>query len=163
MEEQLRVLLEASFPATFEGRIYFKQLPHFRLIAQEGESVLGQLGIDTRIINVGGAILKIFGLIDLCVLPERRGSELASKLLGAAEMIALESSRDFMVLMADRPDLYERQGFQRVNSANGKWLAIEERESVALIERDLCDCIMVKPLGAKLWPSGEIDLLGYLF
>lgn len=163
MKEKLRVLLETCFPATFEGRTYFKQLPHFRLIALEGDSVLGQLGIDCRIMNVGGQILNIFGGIDLCVHPDRRGSGVASKLLVAAEKIAMNSSQDFMVLLADQHDLYEQHGYQHVQPAKTKWLAIEERKSIKLIERDLGDCFMVKSLSEKLWPSGEIDFLGYLF
>lgn len=163
MQERLGLLLDTCFPGVLKGRVYFKQLPHFRFLALEERTVLGQLGIDSRIINVGGEILKIFGMIDLCVHPDRQGVGLASKLLLTAEKVALESAQDFLVLMADRHDLYERHGFQRVQPASTKWLAIEERESIMLIERDLSDCLMVKPLGATRWPPGQIDLLGYLF
>jgi hypothetical protein len=65
--------------------------------------------------------------------------------------------------MADRHDLYLKEGYDRVQPALTKWLAIEDRQSVGLMTRDLSDCFMVKPLTEKRWPAGMIDMLGYLF
>lgn len=163
LEAQLSELLDTCFPDVFQGRTYFKQLPHWRVLAVEGESVLGQLGIDGRIINVGGSVLTIFGIIDVCVRPDRQGEGLASQLLAEAEGLARDAGRDFLVLIADRHDLYERHGFASVTPANVKWLAIEDRFSVTLLEEDLSGCFLVKPLCTTHWPTGQIDMLGYLF
>ncbi len=156
-------LLETCFPGTFEARIYCKQLPHFRLLFWTDGKLVAQLGIDSRVINVDGRILKIFGVIDLCVHPEHRGRGIASQLLSKAEEIARSSHRDFLVLMGDRHDLYLRSGFLRVEPAVTRWLAIDERRTVDVFLRDLSDCFLVKSLSGQPWPAGEIDLLGYLF
>ena len=160
---QLSALLEESFPGTFQGRTYFKQLPHLRLLAHQMGALVGQLGIDCRIISVGGTVLNIFGIIDLCVRTDRRGRGIASALLAEAEGVASRAGRDFLVLMTDRHQFYERNGFQRVQPASTKLLAIEDRQSAALIEKDLSECFMIKPLHGKTWPHGQIDMLGYLF
>jgi predicted N-acetyltransferase YhbS len=160
---QLRLLLDECFPDTFEGRTYFKQLPHLRLLAMDGGAVIGQVGIDARVINVGGAIVPIFGLIDLAVHPARRGKRVGTLLLGESERIARFYEREFLVLMADRHDLYLKEGYRRVQPALTKWLAIEDRQSVELTIQDLSNCFMAKPLTEKRWPAGMIDMLGYLF
>ncbi len=69
VRSQLRTLLDACFPGTLKGRTYFKQLPHMRLLAMDGGSVVGQVGVDGRVVNVGGTLVSIFGLIDLAVQP----------------------------------------------------------------------------------------------
>lgn len=160
---QLRLLLDECFPDTFEGRTYFKQLPHVRLLAMDGELLVGQVGIDGRIINVEGTTVSIFGLIDMAVHPSRRGKGVGTLLLVQAERIARAYEREFLVLMADRHDLYLKEGFTRVQPALTKWLAIEDRHSVELMTRDLSDCFMAKPLTERTWPMGIIDMLGYLF
>ncbi|WP_028731503.1 GNAT family N-acetyltransferase [Rhizobium leguminosarum] len=160
---QIVALLDESFPDTFDGRTYFKQLPHFRYLAFEGETVIGQAGVDHRVIRVGGKFTRIFGIIDLCVTPARRGVGLAADLLKQVERRAATSNVDFLVLMGDVDTLYIANGFQHVAPAMTKWLAVEDVESVAVIERDLSDCFLIKPLKGENWPVGQIDMVGYLF
>jgi GNAT superfamily N-acetyltransferase len=160
---QLQILLDQCFPDIFERRTYFKQLPHVRLVAMDEGSVVGQVGIDGRIVNVGGTIVSIFGIIDLAVRPEMRGKRIGTQLLAEAERIARAGEREFLVAMADRHDLYLKEGYVRVQPALTKWLAVEDRQSVELMTRDLSGCFMVKPLAEKSWPAGTIDMLGYLF
>ncbi|PKA41561.1 GNAT family N-acetyltransferase [Rhizobium sullae] len=160
---QIAALLDESFPDTFDGRTYFKQLPHFRSLAFEGETVIGQAGVDHRVIRAGGKIIRIFGVIDLCVTPAHRGVGVAGDLLKQVESLALASNVDFLVLMGDVDTLYIANGFRRIDPAMTKWLAVEDVESVAVIERDLSDCFLVKPVRGESWPIGQIDMLGYLF
>lgn len=160
---QIVALLDESFPDTFDGRTYFKQLPHFRYLAFEGETLIGQTGVDHRVVRAGGKIIRIFGIVDLCVTPARRGSGLAGNLLRQVESLAAVSNVDFLVLIGDIDTLYITNGFQHVGPALTKWLAVEEIESVAVIERDLSDCFLVKPVRGGIWPIGPIDMLGYLF
>jgi predicted N-acetyltransferase YhbS len=160
---QLQMLLDQCFPGTFAGRTYFKQLPHFRLLAMLEGSLVAQVGIDGRVVNVGGTIVSIFGLVDVAVHPAQRGKRIAAQLLAEAERMARAGKREFLVLMADRHDLYLREGYDRVQPALTEWLAVEDRRSVELMTRDLSDCFMVKPLTETSWPAGTIDMLGYLF
>ena len=163
MTAALTTLLEGSFPDTFDGRTYFKQVPHFRYLAFDGETLMGQLGVDHRVIRVGGEIVRIFGIIDLCVTQSHRNAGIATQLLAQVEGLATPANVDFLVLMGDIDTLYLRNGFQHVTPAPTKWLAVEDVESVSVIERDLSDCFLIKPLNNKQWPAGQIDMLGYLF
>ncbi|MEZ6046035.1 MAG: GNAT family N-acetyltransferase [Planctomycetaceae bacterium] len=160
---QLQSLLDECFPGWFDGRSYVKQFPHFRYLAMEGESVVGQLGVDVRVINVGGTVIPIMGLLDTAVRHDRRNNGIATKLLETAEHHASDGGLEFLVLMSDRHDLYLKAGYHRIQPAPTKWLAIEDRQSVQVIERDLSDCFMAKPLTDKTWPTGTIDMLGYMF
>lgn len=160
-EQELANLLDRCFPGTFEARTYFKQLPHRRLIAEKGGAIVGQMGIDHRIIRVGEKILEIAGAIDLCVSPEVQNRGIASHLLEAFERRF--QNADFFVLMADDQRLYRRRGYETLMVAKTKWLAIEERSSFGVIEKDLSDCFMFKPAKTTSWPSRTIDMLGYLF
>ena len=73
------------------------------------------------------------------------------------------NDRDFVVLMSDDQQFYKKSGDTSLKPELTRWLAIHELQSHSIMERDLSDCFMYKPLGKKKWPSGKIDLLGYLF
>ncbi|MDR3514458.1 MAG: GNAT family N-acetyltransferase [Azospirillaceae bacterium] len=156
-------LLDSCFPDTFEGRTYFKQRPHFRIFAESRGALIGQMGIDFRVIGVGDSFMNIFGIVDLCVAPQSRGRGIGSFLIDEAERLAAAGQVDAMVAMADRHDLYAAKGYRNLNPARCRWLAIDERRSVDLIERDMTYCFLYKCLKPVTWPDGDIDLLGYLF
>ena len=163
VREQLRPLLEQAFPSTFEGRTHFKQWPDRSLIAFDGVDIVGQAGLDDRAIRIGPEVVGISGLIDICGGPDRRRRGIGSALIEEAEDRARRGGAPFLVLMADRRDLYERHGFERISPALTTWLGVDDQSSVALIERDLSDCFMAKSLTIMPWPENPIDLLGYLF
>lgn len=158
---ELAALLEAAFPDTFEGRHFYKQRPHSRLLAFDEDILVGQVGLELRAITIGGQHFEILGIIDLCVLPERRSKGIASALLNAAEELA--GDRDFSILFADDPELYSKHGYEHISPAVTRWFAIENLRSHSVIERDMSGVLMAKPLGTGRWPRGDIDLLGYLF
>ncbi len=161
-EADLASLLENCFPETFEGRTYFKQLPHARLLVRQPK-LIAQVALDLRIIRVGSELLRILGLIDLCVAPEHRGQGLAGRLLRTAEATAADWGADFTLLFADRPTLYQRSGYQSPDPAQVTWLGIEERASCGQLHRDLSGTLWYQSVSGKVWPPGDIDLLGYLF
>ena len=160
-QPQLSSLLECCFPGFYAGRTFFKQEPHQRLLAYDGDKLAAHLGLDFRTVRVGDSTLAICGIIDLCVDANYRRQGLAAKLLIKAEQLA--QRRDFMVLMADDDRLYQRQGYVPLPQATVRWLAIEELHSHSVIERDLSDILRVKAISGQRWPAGKIDLLGYLF
>ena len=62
----LQLLLQECF-AGYPGRSYFKLPPHFRYLAMTGSGgVAAQVGVEYRIIRVGDAVLRTFGIVDLC-------------------------------------------------------------------------------------------------
>ncbi len=162
VQDQLCPLLDKAFPGLFNGRTYVKQQPHFRIIIHAGSDVVGHVALDYRVIRIGAEVVRICFVIDFCVREDRRGQGIGSKLLEEAEVQARQAEVCFMVLMADLHDFYGRHGFLRIQGVSTKWLAIKDRASHSLIEEDLSDQLMAKPLTEFGWPEGPIDMLGYL-
>lgn len=160
---QIARLLDECFPNTFDSRSYFKQLPHFRYLMLLNDTLIGHMGVDHRVIKVGGTIIRIFGIIDLCVTPLHRHSGIAGSLLHSVETLAEKSNVEFLVLMGDNDTLYKSNGFERISPAITRWFAVEDVESISVIERDLSDCFLIKGMKTQNWPKGKIDMLGYLF
>lgn len=161
LETELISLLSDCFDGVHEGRTFFKQEPHQRLLAFSGEHLIGHLGLDFRMIRIGEALVSISGIVDLCVHQDYRGYKLASDLLTFAEQ--LSANRDFVVLMADDDRLYRRNDYLLLANTNVRWLAIDELRSHSIMQRDFSDNFMYKSMKKKCWPEGHIDLLGYLF
>lgn len=160
--EALRVLLNSCFPDYFIQREYFKQIPKFRYLVWDEEKLVAQMGVENRVINIDGDIVRIFGVIDLCVEDGYRSHNIATNLLERVEYLGLKNGIDFIILFADDHRLYRKNGYRLVSNIC-RWLAIDELRSVEIIEKRLTNCFMVKSLSQKSWKNGQVDLLGYLF
>ncbi|MEO8122754.1 MAG: GNAT family N-acetyltransferase [Burkholderiales bacterium] len=163
VEQDLARLLDLCFPETFNGRTYFKQLPHARLIHRQDGAIGGQVGLDYRVVRIASEVVRVLGIIDLCVAPELRHCGRASALLDSAAEIGADARVAFTNLFADKPDLYLRNGYRAVAPALITWLAIEDRSTCGIHERDFCGVLMARPVAGVDFPRGAIDLLGYLF
>jgi GNAT superfamily N-acetyltransferase len=163
LEKRIADLLDQCFPNTFEGRSYYKQVPHSRLLLRINRRLIGHAGLDHRVIRVGETVIRVTGIVDLCVDPDHCRVGRGSTLLTFAESIARRGQTDHMILFADRADLYVRNGYRAVEPAVVTWLAIDERASHSMQRRDFSGTFMVKALSDEPFPGGEIDLLGYLF
>jgi GNAT superfamily N-acetyltransferase len=162
-ERSIMLLLEDCFPDTFSGRIYFQQIPHVRFLLFDGDLLLGQVAVDFRVIRVGKEVVRILGVIDLCVRSEVRRRGYGTVFLHVVAEQARAWRAQHLVLFADRSELYLRNGYAAINPAEVKWLAIEERQSYGLIEGDMTGTLFAKSLFFEPWPEGSIDMLGYLF
>jgi ribosomal protein S18 acetylase RimI-like enzyme len=158
----LQTLLKSAFPDCLSSRIYFKQLPHFRLIGSIENTIIGQVGVDHRVISLNGNSKSIFGIIDLCVDSAHKRKGLAEEMILEIESLAKENKIDFIVLFADDQRLYHRLGFQSVSN-RCKWLGIDEHKTVGIIQDSLADCMMIKKTGNSEWQNEDVDMLGYLF
>ncbi len=85
--EPLQSLLSDAFPGFLDNRIYFKQLPTFRLIAKENGQIIGQTGIVHRAIGLGGISANIFGIVDLAVAKKFRKHGIGKSLLVEKEFL----------------------------------------------------------------------------
>jgi len=158
----LRVLLNSCFPDYFPQREYFKQIPKFRYLVWNEEKLIAQMGVEDRVINVGGDIVRIFGVIDLCVEDCYRSNNIATNLLIMLENLGQQNGIEFIIVFANDHKLYRKNGYKIVTNIC-RWLAIDELKSVDIFEQPLTDCFMVKSLSPKPWNDGIVDLLGYLF
>jgi GNAT superfamily N-acetyltransferase len=162
LSRQLQTLLQECFPG-YPGRSYFKLPPHFRYLAMTGSGgVAGQMGVEFRVIRVGDAVLRTFGVVDLCVSQSQRSRGLAGRLLADVTGLARSCGMAFIVLFADDDRLYARNGWARVTN-RCSWVRIDEHVTLGLARHADTGAMMVKALGEQAWPDGEVDLLGHLF
>ncbi|MCP4070597.1 MAG: GNAT family N-acetyltransferase [Hyphomicrobiales bacterium] len=160
--DQITSLRNKSFPDAPRERSYFKQLPHFRLLAEDNGILAGHLGVDHRIIRVGGTILSIFGVIDLFVSDQHQGKGIATSLLAQITELAEQKGIDFLLLHAVDGRLYLKNGFRVISPyLKSLWLCDFENYGVG-IER-LDNIIYIKSTSDKAWPDGTVDIMGYLF
>jgi len=161
-ENDLQNLLIECFPDVYPlDRMYYKQMPHFRYLAYDEETLIAQVGLDYRAMNLNGSAIKVLGIIVLCVKKEYRGKNLASILLNKIDDFAKLHNVDFLLLFADTETVYLRNGFIRTKNIC-KWLKINEYETLGIGEEAIEE-LMVKKIGQKEWEDGYLDLLGYLY
>ena len=162
LSERLQSLLQVCFPG-YPSRNYFKLPPHFRYLAMTGSGdVAAQMGVEFRVIRVGGTVLRTFGVVDLCVTESQRSRGLAGRLLAEMTELAVSCGMAFIVLFADDDRLYTRNGWVRVTNSCS-WLQINDHVTLGLARQEDTGAMMVKALGEQPWPEGDVDLLGHLF
>lgn len=162
-DNAISVLLDTCFPDTFEGRSYFKQIPHGRILAWKDGALAGHMGYDLRIMRFGEQLKRVFGIIDLCVEATQRQQGIGAALLQTAISHAEEARADAMLLVTQQPSYYTRFGFVTVSTAAVTWLGIEDRRSVGLLTESLAGEIMVRVEKNTPLPIEQIDMLGYLY
>jgi GNAT superfamily N-acetyltransferase len=161
LRPQLQALLQASFDE-YPSRTYFKLPPHFRYLAMADGKLAAQMGVELRVIRVGADVVRTFGVVDLCVSRGERSRGLAGRLLAELTEYARSCAMDFIILFADDSRLYDRNGWAR--AANPcTWLKINGHRTLGLAIAQDTDSLMVKAIGERAWPEGDVDLLGHLF
>jgi Acetyltransferase (GNAT) domain len=158
---RLQLLLQSSFPG-YPDRDYYKLPPHFRLLAIVGGNVVAQLGLELRVIRVGQGVFRTFGVVDLCVKAKERSRGLATNMLTKVMDYAKACAMDFVLLFADDDRLYVQNGFHRVNNPC-TWVKVDNHVTLGLARREMTNALMVNSVQGKVWPDGEVDLLGHLF
>lgn len=160
----LQKLLQNCFPGYFMDRLYHKQVPQYRWLAKDNGCIIGQVGVDYRVIHSKRhGPLSILGIIDTCVDAEYRDQGIASRLLQHLEHWAEGKAVDALIVFADDHRLYEKLGYC-VADVTSRFLAIEEHESVKVMEKEMGAIFMVKFAKHTLDLEGDyIDMLGYVF
>jgi hypothetical protein len=161
LSNRLESLLQSSFPG-YPDRDYYKLPPHFRFIAIMGGDVVAQMGVELRVVRAGQSTLRTFGVVDVCVKPSMRSRRLATRLLSEVSEYAGACAMDFILLFADDDRLYVRNGWHRATNPCS-WVMINEHRTLGLAHGEDTNALMVKSVQGKVWPDGEVDLLGHLF
>jgi GNAT superfamily N-acetyltransferase len=159
--QQVQALLQACFPG-YPSRTYFKLPPHFRYLAMARGVLVGQMGVELRVIRVGSDVVRTFGVVDLCVRQSERSHGLAARLLTEVTELARSCGMDFVILFADDDRVYARNGWARAGN-RCTWVQIHEHTTLGLTRAADTGALMVKATGQRAWPEGEVDLLGHLF
>ena len=160
-QEQITLLLQQAFPTYPEGH-YYNQLPSFRYLIWNDKELIGHMAIEHRVVRLGEELFKIFGIVDLCVNKEYQSQNIGSFLLNKLETEAKNYQIDFMLLAAERFDLYLAHDFQIVENSS-KWLMVQNHKSIGVLHRKLKDCLLYKSVSVQKWTGGTLDLLGTLF
>lgn len=159
--QQVQALLQMCFPG-YPSRSYFKLPPHFRYLAMAQGALVGQMGVELRVIRVGSEVVRTFGVVDLCVMASERSHGLAARLLTELTEFARSCGMDFVILFADDDRVYARNGWARAGN-RCTWVKIHEHTTLGLARAADTGALMVKATGQRTWPEGEVDLLGHLF
>jgi len=162
LQAQLGYLLSECFPDYPEDRSFFRQLPDFRYLAWMDQQLVAHMGVEHRIINNEEQLLRIFGIIDLCVAPAFQHQKLASRMLHLLEQLAVDHGIDFLVLVAKDHDFYTHNGFEVVDN-RCRWLMIHQDQTFGITSRSLHRSLLVKATGDKQWLPGLTDFLGHIF
>lgn len=160
--QELQYLLQKSFPGYFMDRLYHKQIPKFRILGKSGGHIIGHIGIEYRVVHSRKyGPLAIFGIMDLCVAEDYRNKGVGLWLMKNIEERA--KNIDAIILFADEHKLYANHEYLNVN-VTCKFLAIEEHESLMIMERSMGDCFMIKCIKDSMDLNGDlIDILGCVF
>ncbi len=162
LNQKIEALFKECFPDYPSGRTFFKQLPNFRFLAWEDETLIGHLAVEHRIINVDGQLFKIFGIADLCVKQAFQSQKIASQLIYQLQELGKYNRIDFLVLIANDHRFYLQHDFLLTKNTC-RWVLIQNFETLGIAKRKIPQSLMVKSLNNKDWPSGIADFLGYVF
>ena len=159
--EAIRALLAEAFveSAHTATRTYSKQIPPRRLLAMEGDKLIGHVALEHRVIGTTDGPARIFGVIDVAVAATARGRGTASAMLQHIEQLAASHNIDFLILFATDCRLYEKHGYRHADNTL-RWMMIDEHRTIGIDEQPLAE-LMVKEVGKRAWPDGLVDLLGY--
>ncbi len=163
VETEIAAVLEKTFGADdgYDGRSFYKQRHHLRLVARENRQIISHVALAFREIRIGGDLFPIVGIGEVATLPDFQGRGAASALLKHAMADARSSRASFMVLFGNRP-IYAGHGF--VSKPNlVRFVGMDDCRTGEIIERRF-DSLMILPLRDDVWDDdATVDLLGPLF
>jgi len=155
-------LLNKTFGDYHKEQSYYKQLPSFRYLVWQEDRLIGHMAVEHRNINIGQMLSRIFGVADLCVDHDFQSQHIASSILKQLEVLGKKHQVDFIVLIAQNHEVYEKNGFSLVNNTC-RWLMIDSNQTLGVGHRRIEQCLMMKPINDKQWREGLIDFLGHIF
>ena len=159
--EAISALLDESFDGEFEGRSFFVQRNHLRLVKRVSGLIIGHLALVYRAVRIGENLVTILGIGDVAVAKEARRQGIGMALVDAAMAEAKQTEALFLLLFGEAK-IYGRAGFKSVSNTL-VWAEHESFHSTGIVRRP-GESLMVYQLGATGWDhSAEVDLLGGLF
>ena len=161
LDAELRGFLMRAFPADVASfartRHWHGSAPAFSVIARQDGRLVAHVGIVVRDIRVGDLPLRIYGIQNMGVLPEARGTGAGLRVLEAAAREAARRGIAFGVLFCI-PELeryYRRDGWTTRSGAAR--MDYDGRTDIPIPGKNVC---MIKCLTTGGFPDGEIHLQG---
>jgi aminoglycoside 2'-N-acetyltransferase I len=132
----------------------------YRLVASDGEQIVGHVGIQPRMIEVGKRDVLVGGTGGVLVSPRHRGSGLGRRLVQAAcaalSHAPLGVQFGYLGCRDEVVPFYESAGWQRVFTTERSLSRLNGSSQVS--EGPLLVSAGLEPLEA--WPHGQINLRG---
>jgi len=161
LDAELRAFLMRAFPdgdASFaQTRYWHGSAPVYSVIARLDGKVVAHAGIVVRDICVGNQPVRIYGIQNMGVLPEARGTGAGLRVLETVACEAVRRGIAFGVLFCV-PGLeryYRRNGWELHDVAVR--MNYDGHANIPIPGKNIC---MVKRLTAAVFPDGEIHLQG---
>lgn len=107
--------------------------PSHRFVVRDGQRIVAHARLSLREMLFGGKLLRVGRVFDLCVLPEYRKQNLATRLLLACEQLAAEQGAVLVQSRSSRRELFERIGW--FVGGNHAYSLAGPREVLAEMER----------------------------
>lgn len=158
----IQQLLLQSFSTYPDGKLYYPQPPHYRILSWIDDRLIGHLAGVLREVVVGDRSILIGGLADLCIDHDWVGNRLASRMIAYMESLTMSQGVPYLMAMTNDPVFYEKSGFTSIDT-RCTWLAYMHGKSLGLFKRQPPAGLMIKALTKEPWPEGELDLMGPLF
>jgi predicted N-acetyltransferase YhbS len=160
-EAEIGRLLDGAFDTEFEGRSYFQQRHHVRLVHRRDGRIVGHMALALRAIRMGEALVQVAGLADVATDARYRGQGIGSALMSATIAEARASVAEFLVLFGNRP-MYRGHGFIPQDNRVRMVSLLDVRTGEVREERK--EGLMVLPLKARDWDGAAmVDLVGHPF
>ena len=159
--ELIKELRNASFPEHTSDASYYKQLPHMRCLEYREDKLIAYMGLDYRVIGVGDEHYKVLGIIDFCVAENSRGNGVGTAMLKKLTSFAESKDVDFIILMANKKNIYEHNDFNKQHVPSS-WLRLHEYKNYG-VAFEYIDDFYIKKTGSREWTKGHVDWLGYMF
>jgi predicted N-acetyltransferase YhbS len=164
-DAEIGALLDQAFGAIgedgFQGRSYYKQRHHVRVLGRDAGLLVGHIAMCFRVIRVGDELIPIVGLAEVATAPDQGRKGIASALLRKTIAVARDTQAAFIVLFGSHP-IYTKNGFIAAPTQL-TYMGIENARSMPLVTRVDPD-LKLLPLTARAWDDqADVDLLGHIF
>ncbi|MGQ4536111.1 GNAT family N-acetyltransferase [Dermabacteraceae bacterium P13264] len=162
---EMRRLFDAEYRADFgewdpDGP-YGYAPADWHVLAWDGGCLVGHVGFQRRVIEIGGAEVTVAGTGGMLVASEARGSGLGRRLLLRAQLAMTEDAEADFGYLGCRPAVvgfYESAGWVRIRARESHTDRLDPTRTVVNDSSPILICPALRPVTD--WPSGDIDLRG---
>jgi GNAT superfamily N-acetyltransferase len=160
----LRALFDAEYREAYgpwdPAHPYGYSPATYRVVASDGDEIVGHVGIQPRMIEVGQRDVLVGGTGGVLISPRHRGTGLGRRLVQAActalAHAPLGVQFGYVGCRDEVVPFYESAGWQRVFTTERSLSRVDGSNRVG--EGPLLISAGLEPLDA--WPQGQIDLRG---
>ncbi len=150
LDLELRDLLSVCFGDAFREKRYHYELPAHRWLVRDEGKLVAHLAIHEKTFEHEGEHTLFLGVAEVCVAPSHRGRGLVRAMLREAERAF--PATPFAILLGDK-GVYGSSGYAAVHNV---YFPYHQTDRPA-------DDVLMKPLGDKAWPTGQVTIEGPSF